>query len=255
MQKMQMFESPEFGQVRTLTENGEVLFCGLDVAQALGYARPHDALKRHCRYSVKRRVPHPQAADKQIEMLYIPEPDLYRLIFGSKLPTAEKFTDWVTKDILPAIRKSGVYMTDEALEAAILNPDTIIKLALELKAESNMRQDLERQIMADAPKVALAEAIITSPDSILIGDLAKILCQNGVDIGQHRLFEWLRENGYLCKCRGESRNMPTQKAMEMGLFELKETTVIHNSGLTMVMKTPKVTGLGQQFFVNLFLGA
>ena len=188
-------------------------------------------------------------------MTFIPEPDLYRLIFGSKLPTAEKFTDWVTGEILPAIRKSGVYMTDEALEAAILNPDTIIKLALELKAERNMRQDLERQILADAPKVQLAEAIVTSPDSILIGDLAKILYQNGVDIGQHRLFEWLRENGYLCKCRGESRNMSTQKAMEMGLFEVKETTVVHNGGLTKVMKTLKVTGLGQQFFVNLFLGA
>ena len=210
-------------------------------------------MKRHCRYSVKRRVPHPQAADKQIEMLFIPEPDLYRLIFGSKLPTAEKFTDWVTKDILPAIRKSGVYMTDKALEAAILNPDTIIKLALELKAEKNMRQDLEQQIIADALKVALAEAIVTSPDSILIGDLAKILCQNGVDIGQNRLFSWLRLNGYLCRRRGESYNLPTQKAMEMGLFEVKETTVIHNSGLTKVMKTPKVTGLGQQYFVNLFL--
>lgn len=187
------------------------------------------------------------------EMLFIPEPDLYRLIFGSKLPTAEKFTDWVTKEILPSIRKTGVYMTDEALEAAILNPDTIIKLALELKAERNMRLDLEQQIMADAPKVALAEAIVTSPDSILIGDLAKILCQNGVDIGQNRLFSWLRLNGYLCRRRGESYNLPTQKAMEMGLFEVKETTVIHNSGLTKVMKTPKVTGLGQQFFINLFL--
>ena len=118
-----------------------------------------------------------------------------------------------------------------------------------------MRQDLERQIAADAPKVQLAEAIVTSPDSILIGDLAKILCQNGVDIGQNRLFSWLRLNGYLCRRRGESYNLPTQKAMEMGLFEVKETTVIHNSGLSKVMKTPKVTGLGQQYFVNLFLGA
>lgn len=253
MQKMQMFESPEFGQVRTLTENGEVLFCGNDVAKALGYARPNEAITKRCRCTPRRRIPHPQAADKQIEMLFIPEPDLYRLIFGSKLPTAEKFTDWVTKEILPSIRKTGVYMTDEALEAAILNPDTIIKLALELKAERNMRLDLEQQIMADAPKVALAEAIVTSPDSILIGDLAKILCQNGVDIGQNRLFSWLRLNGYLCRRRGESYNLPTQKAMEMGLFEVKETTVIHNSGLTKVMKTPKVTGLGQQYFVNLFL--
>lgn len=252
MQKMQMFESPEFGQVRTLTENGEVLFCGNDVAKALGYARPKDAIAAHSKGAVKRRLL--SNGGKQ-EFVFIPEPDLYRLIFGSKLPTAEKFTDWVTKEILPAIRKTGVYLTDEALEAAILNPDTIIKLAMELKAERNMRQDLELQIMADAPKVQLAEAIVTSPDSILIGDLAKILYQNGVDIGQNRLFSWLRLNGYLCRRRGESYNLPTQKAMEMGLFEVKETTVIHNSGLTKVMKTPKVTGLGQQYFVNLFLGA
>ena len=252
MQKMQMFESPEFGQVRTLTENGEVLFCGNDVAKALGYARPKDAIAAHSKGAVKRRLL--SNGGKQ-EFVFIPEPDLYRLIFGSKLPTAEKFTDWVTKEILPAIRKTGVYLTDEALEAAILNPDTIIKLAMELKAERNMRQDLELQIMADAPKVQLAEAIVTSPDSILIGDLAKILCQNGLDIGQNRLFSWLRLNGYLCRRRGESYNLPTQKAMEMGLFEVKETTVIHNSGLTKVMKTPKVTGLEQQYFVNLFLGA
>lgn len=253
MQNMQMFESPEFGQVRTLAENGEVLFCGSDVAKALGYSKPYEALKQHCRCTVKCGIPHPQAKGKQIEMLFIPEPDLYRLIFGSKLPTAEKFTDWVTGEILPTIRKHGMYLTEEALAAAILNPDTIIKLALELKAEKNMRQNLKRQIVADAPKVQLAEAIVTSPDSILIGDLAKILCQNGVDIGQHRLFEWLREHGYLCKCRGESRNMPTQKAMDMGLFEIKETVVVHNGGLTKVMKTPKVTGLGQQYFINLFL--
>ena len=153
---------------------------------------------------------------------------------------------------MPSIRKTGVYMTDEALEAAILNPDTIIKLALELKAERNMRQDLERQIAADAPKVALAEAIVTSPTVFSLG-IWQILCQNGLDIGQNRLFSWLRLNGYLCRRRGESYNLPTQKAMEMGLFEVKETTVIHNSGLTKVMKTPKVTGLGQQYFVNLFL--
>lgn len=251
MQKMQMFESPEFGQVRTLVENGEVLFCGSDVAKALGYKNPRKALSDHCGGVTKRYAP---TSSGEQEMSFIPEPDLYRLIFSSKLPTAEKFTDWVTKEILPSIRKTGVYMTDEALEAVILNPDTIIKLALELKAERNMRQNLEQQIMADAPKVALAEAIVTSPDSILIGDLAKILCQNGVDIGQNRLFSWLRLNGYLCRRRGESYNLPTQKAMEMGLFEVKETTVIHNSGLTKVMKTPKVTGLGQQYFVNLFLG-
>ena len=173
MQEMQMFESPEFGRVRTLVENGEILFCGSDVAKALGYARPNEAIARHSRGTLKRRIP---TNSGEQEMLFIPEPDLYRLIFSSKLPAAEKFTDWVVCEILPTIRKHGMYLTDETLEAAILNPDTIIKLALELKAERNMRQELERQAVDNAPKVQLAEAIVTSPDSILIGDLAKILC-------------------------------------------------------------------------------
>ena len=250
MQEMQMFESPEFGRVRTLVENGEILFCGSDVAKALGYARPNEAIARQSRGTLKRRIP---TNSGEQEMLFIPEPDLYRLIFSSKLPAAEKFTDWVVCEILPTIRKHGMYLTDETLEAAILNPDTIIKLALELKAERNMRQELERQAVDNAPKVQLAEAIVTSPDSILIGDLAKILCQNGVNIGQHRLFEWLREHGFLCRRKGESYNMPTQKSMEMGIMEVKETVVIHNGGLSKVMKTPKVTGLGQEYFVNLFL--
>ena len=250
MQEMQMFESPEFGRVRTLVENGEILFCGSDVAKALGYARPNEAIARHSRGTLKRRIP---TNSGEQEMLFIPEPDLYRLIFSSKLPAAEKFTDWVVCEILPTIRKHGMYLTDETLEAAILNPDTIIKLALELKAERNMRQELERQAVDNAPKVQLAEAIVTSPDSILIGDLAKILCQNGVNIGQHRLFEWLREHGFLCRRKGECYNMPTQKSMEMGIMEVKETVVIHNGGLSKVMKTPKVTGLGQEYFVNLFL--
>lgn len=255
MQEMQMFKSPEFGQVRTLFEDGEILFCGSDVAKVLGYSNSRKALADHCRYVTKRYIPHPQAKNKQIEMLFIPEPDLYRLVFSSKMPAAEKFTDWVVGEILPTIRKHGMYLTEEALAAAILNPDTIIKLALELKAERCMRQKLERQAVDNAPKVQLAEAIVTSPDSILIGDLAKILCQNGVNIGQHRLFEWLREHGFLCRRKGESYNMPTQKSMEMGIMEIKETVIVHNSGLSKVMKTPKVTGLGQEYFVNLFLGA
>lgn len=250
MQDMQMFESPEFGQVRTIVENGEVLFCGLDVAKALGYKNPRKAIADHCGGVTKRYAP---TSSGEQSMTFIPEPDLYRLIFSSKLPTAERFTDWVTGEILPVIRKHGIYLTDEALEAALLNPDTIIKIAVELKAERARRQSLEQQLRENAPKVQLAEAIVTSPDSILIGDLAKILYQNGVDIGQHRLFEWLRSNGYLCRRKGESYNMPTQRAMEMGLFEVKETVVVHNSGMTSVMKTPKVTGFGQQFFVNLFL--
>ena len=143
MQEMQMFESPEFGRVRTLVENGEILFCGSDVAKALGYARPNEAIARHSRGTLKRRIP---TNSGEQEMLFIPEPDLYRLIFGSKLPTAEKFTDWVTKEILPSIRKGGVYMTDEALEAAVdkvfdLRPTAIIN-------RLDLRKPLYRQTAA-----------------------------------------------------------------------------------------------------------
>lgn len=250
MNKLQIFNNPEFGTVRTLEENGNVLFCGSDVTKALGYSNPSKALADHCRGVTKRYTP---TTSGEQEMSFIPEPDLYRLVFGSKLPTAEKFTDWVTTEVLPSIHKHGAYMTPETLQAAILNPDTMIQLCQQLKTEQDQRKALDKQAKADRPKVLFADAVSTAKTSILIGELAKLLKQNGVDVGQNRLFDWLRSNGYLIRRCGSDYNMPTQRAMELGLFEIKETSIAHSDGHTTVNKTPKVTGRGQQYFVNKFL--
>lgn len=186
MTELQIFNSNDFGEIRTLEEDGHVLFCGSDVAKALGYARANDAVNIHCRSTVKRSIPHPQSQDKQIEMLFIPEGDFYRLIVNSKLPTAEKFERWVFDEAIPTIHKHGVYMTPETLEAAILNPDAIIRIATALKEEKEKNQRLLKRIEEDKPMVLFARAVETSDSSILIGDLAKLIKQNGVNIRQKR---------------------------------------------------------------------
>lgn len=251
MEEMQVFRNEQFGEVRTIEENGKPLFCGTDVARALGYARPNDAISAHCRCTVKRRIPHPQSPDKEIEISFIPEGDVYRLIVRSKLPSAEKFERWVFDEVLPTIRKHGAYLTPETLEAALLNPDYLIKLATALKEETEKRKALEAREKENAPKVLFADSVGTSESTILVGDLAKIIRQNGVDIGRTRMFDWLRSSGYLMK-DGQSKNMPTQYSMELGLMEIKERTVSTPSG-TIINKTPVITGKGQLYFVNKFL--
>lgn len=251
--KLQIFKSEEFGSVRTLDDDGTTLFCGSDVAKALGYSRPNDAVAQHARYTVKRRIPHPQAENKEIEMLFIPESDVYRLITHSKLPAAEKFEHWLFEEVVPSIRKHGAYVAPDTLERMISSPEFGIRLLNEIKEERAKRAELERQVEKDKPKVIFAGAVETAKTSILVGDLAKILKQNGIEIGQKRLFAYLRENGYLMK-DGSSQNMPTQRSMERGLFEIKESVVCHADGHTTVNKTPKVTGKGQVYFTNLFLG-
>lgn len=243
--ELQIFENKQFGEIRTIEDNGRVLFCGADVARALGYARPNDAITAHCRCTVKCRIPHPQAPDKEIEMSFIPEGDVYRLITHSKLPTAEQFESWVFDEVLPSVRQTGAYMTPETIEKVLMNPDTIISLATQLK-------ELQTKVEQDKPKVLFAEAVSASQTSILIGDLAKLICQNGHQIGQKRLFEWLRDNGYLIK-HGSSRNMPMQRYVEQGLFEIKESNVQNPDGSVRITKTTKVTGKGQVYFVNKFL--
>ena len=251
MNEIQIFNNPDFGEVRTLEENGAVLFCGSDVAKALGYSRPNDAIAQHCRATVKRSTP---ISGKMQEINFIPESDLYRLAFSSKLPTAEKFTDWVTEEILPTIRKHGAYMTPDTLDRMISSPEFGIKLLTALQAEREQRVKLENKVTADAPKVLFADAVSASHASILVGELAKLLRQNGKEIGQNRLFRWLRENGYLIKRTGSDFNMPTQRSMELGLFSIKETAITHADGTVTVSKTVKVTGKGQQYFVEKFLG-
>ena len=184
---------------------------------------------------------------------FIPENVFYRLAMKAKNEAAEHFQAKVADEIIPSIRKHGAYMTPETIEAAILNPDTIIKIATELKAEREKRIALEGKVEEDKPKVLFADAVATAQTSILVGELAKLLKQNGVNIGQNRLFRWMRDKGYLIRRKGTDFNMPTQRAMEMGLFEIKETAITHADGHTSVSKTPKVTGKGQQYFVSLFL--
>ena len=184
---------------------------------------------------------------------YISENIFYRLAMKAKNDVAEKFQAKVADEIIPSIRKHGAYMTPETLKAAILNPDYLLSIVTALKEETDKRKLLEQEAEVNKPKVLFAEAVDASENSILIGDLAKLLKQNGIDIGQNRLFTWMRNNGYLVKRRGEDYNSPTQKTMEAGWMEIKENTVEKPDGSIIVTKTPKVTGRGQRYFINKFL--
>lgn len=186
-------------------------------------------------------------------MNVINESGLYTLIMRSNKPEAKRFRKWVTSEVLPTIRKHGAYMTPAKLEEVLLHPDTLIKLAQNLKDEQEKRAALEAQAEANRPKVLFADSVTASKTSILVGDLAKLLRQNGVQIGQNRLFQWLRENGYLIKRKGDSFNMPTQTAMESGLFEVLERTHSNPDGSIRITRTTKVTGKGQLYFINVFL--
>lgn len=252
MTDLQIFNSPEFGAIRTIEKDGEPWFVGKDVATALGYKDTVNALKSHVDTEDKGGWQiTTQFGDK--ETTIINESGLYSLVLSSKLPTAKKFKRWVTNEVIPSIRKHGAYMTPETLEKVLLSPDTLMQLAQNLKDEQEKRKALEAQIESQKPAVLFTGAVETSKTSILIGELAKMLKQNGVNIGQNRLFEWLRQNGYLIKRNGTDYNMPTQRSMDMGLFEIKETTINNPDGSIKISKTPKVTGKGQVYFINLFL--
>lgn len=246
---IQIFKNEQFGQIRTLVENDKVLFCGSDIARALGYARPSEAVATHAKGTVKRRT---LTNGGEQEMGFITEGDVYRLIIRSKLPAAEHFERWVFDEVLPAIRKTGMYATPATVEAMLANPDTMIQVLQAFKDEREQRLALETRVVADAPKVAFADAVETSTDSCLVGQLAKIIRQNGYEIGANRLFEYLRKEGYLCRA-GSNRNMPTQRSMEAGWFEVKESVLENPDGSIRVVRTPKVTGKGQIYFVNKFL--
>ncbi len=247
---LQVFRSDQFGEIRTIEENGNVLFCGSDVAKALGYANPSKALGDHCKGITKRYTP---TNGGNQELSFVPESDLYRLAFSSKLPSAEKFTDWVAEEVLPTIRKTGGYVANDDLFLATYLPHADEATKMMFTATLEAMRSLNEKIERDKPKVLFAEAVETADDTILIGDLAKLLHQNGVNIGQKRLFNWLRDNGYLIKY-GASKNMPTQYSMERGLMEVKERVVTLPNESVRITRTTKITGKGQTFFVNKFLG-
>lgn len=251
MSNIQIFKNYEFGEIRTVEENGRALFCGSDVAKALGYAVPRKALFDHCKGVLKRNIP---TNGGRQEMSFIPESDVYRLVFGSKLPNAERFTDWVTEEVLPTIRKTGGYVSNDEMFVSTYLPFADENTKALFSQTLNVIRQQNEQIKTDKPKVLFADAVSASHTSILVGDLAKLLRQNGVEVGAKRLFNWLRENGYLIKQKGTAYNMPTQRSMEMGLFEIKETSITHSDGHISVFKTPKITGKGQTYFVNKFMG-
>ena len=239
--------------VRVITDDpNNPLWVARDVATALGYKNDSDAIKRHCRGVVK-HYPIIDRLGRSQNARVISEPDLYRLIVHSDLKTAQQFERLVFEEILPSIRKRGGYLTPAAAEKALTDPDFIIRLATELKEERARTAALEAQAAIDAPKALFADAVSTSHTTILVGDLAKILKGNGINIGANRLFKWMRANGFLIARKGTDWNAPTQKSMELGLFKLKETAVTHSDGHVSVNKTPKVTGKGQQYFTSRFL--
>ena len=256
MNELKVFNHSEFGTLRGVEIDGESWLVGKDVAERLGYSNASKAVMVHVDDEDKKFEMLP-VSDSQIGNLVktalINESGLYSLVLGSKLPNAKKFKRWVTSEVLPAIRKHGGYMTAEKVEEALLNPDVLIRLATELKDEREARRALESKVEEDAPKVLFAQAVEQAENSILVGDLAKLIKQNGTDIGQKRLFERLRAEGYL-GTRGENYNMPTQRAMEMQLFRISERTINNPDGSVRLTRTVKVTGKGQVYFINRYAG-
>lgn len=244
MDELQVFKNQEFGSVRTLVINSEPWFVGKDVAENLGYRNGSRDINRHVDEEDRMgyRIGTPSRGEQT--MTIINESGLYSLVLSSKLPSAKKFKRWVTSEVLPALRKTGQYAKE--LSGQELMAKALIEAQSVLAAKDKVIEEMK-------PKVVFADAVATSHTSILVGELAKILKQNGIDMGQKRLFAWLREKGYLIKRQGTDYNMPTQKAMDLGLFEIKEGSYVNGSGVNITTKTPKITGKGQQYFINKFL--
>ena len=252
MNTITTFKNTEFGEIRVVMRESEPWFVGKDVAEKLGYERADNAIRSHV--DTDDKLMHQISASGQKRKMYlINESGLYSLILGSKLPSAKRFKHWVTSEVLPSIRKNGGYIAnqenlsdDELLERALIVAQRKIE-------ERNKEIAYQREQIAEMqPKAVFADAVSSSSNSILVRDMAKLLKQNGVDIGEKRLFEYLRNNGYLIKRPGADYNSPTQKSMELGLFEIKETVVAHTND-TRIHKTSKITGKGQRYFVNKFL--
>ena len=238
-------------QVRVLGHADAPIFILKDLCEAVGLSNTGAVIRRLDKADITRIDV--RSGGQMRNLAAVTEAGMYEVILRSDKPEAREFKRWVTHEVLPSIRKHGAYMTERTIEQVLTDPDTIIKLATDLKQERERRAELEHQREIDKPKVLFADAVATSKTEILVGDLAKILKGNGINIGANRFFVWLRANGFLVSRKGTDWNMPTQRSMELGLFRVKETAVTHSDGHVSVNKTPKVTGKGQQYFVERFL--
>lgn len=248
--QIQVFDSPQFGAIRTITREGSPLFCLVDVCKALDLV-PSKVAQR-LEEGVLSKYPLQTAGGVQ-EANFVTEDGLYDCIFDSRKPEAKAFRKWVTSEVLPSIRKDGGYIMTSKEDS----PEEIMAKALNIansiiERKNKLIAEQEQRIASLEPAECFTKAVSTSEHSILVGELAKILRQNGIEMGQNRLFRWLRENGFLCT-KGESYNQPTQKALEMGLFEIKKSVVLKPNGNSLTITTPKVTGKWQVYFVNRFL--
>lgn len=267
MSDIRIFNHPQFGDIRTTGTPDNPEFCAMDLCRALGYTNGRKALADHVDTpSVTKRdawVVTGKKADgtdavRLTPVSFVDEAGMYSLVLGSKLPQAKEFRRWVTSEVLPSIRKHGAYMTTATIEKVMSDPDSWIRLLQEIKEERQQRQIaeskaalLEEVTKEQAPKVAFADAITGSDTNILIRDLAKLIQQNGYAIGEKRLFQWLRDNGYLCTS-GQNYNKPMQRYVEQGIFFIKEGTHSEN-GVLKSNFTTMVTGKGQQYFINKFV--
>lgn len=254
MEGLQVFENTQFGQVRTINKDGAPWFVAADVCRALDLGQVTNTIRR-LDDDEKALISIKGISRGNDQVSIVNEPGLYSLVLGSRKPEAKAFKRWITHEVIPSIRKNGGYiagqetMTDDELLA-----NALMVAQRKIEARDKQIEAQEKQIEAMHPKALFADAVSASKTSILIGDLAKLLKQNGVDIGQKRLFQWLRENKYLISQKGASYNSPTQRSMEMKLFEVKETTITHADGHITISRTAKVTGKGQVYFINKFVG-
>ncbi len=268
MNELKVFNNPEFGSIRTTEVNGKPYFVGKDVCEIFGDTNYRRSLARLD--DEDKGVSQISTPGGLQNMTIVNESGLYSLLFymqpqkgkgvsqsddalEKRIEKLRQFKHWVTAEVLPTIRKTGGYVNNEDLFINTYLPNADEHTKQMFGATLKELRQLNEKVAADKPKVLFAEAVETAKTSILIGDLAKLIKQNGVDIGQKRLFEWLRNNGYLIK-GGSSKNMPTQRSMEMGLFEVKESTIVNPDGSVRVTKTTKVSGKGQKYFINKFLG-
>ena len=247
MNDIQKFTNDEFCTIRVADNNGEPWFVAKDVCDALGIATNH-LRERNRGLDDDEVVSLPNWEGKGSAPLIVSEPGFYKLVMKSRKPEAKAFQRWVTHEVLPSIRKQGGYMTARADET----PEQIMARALMLAKDTMDRQ--QREIAELRPKALFADAVAASDGTCLIGELAKMMRQNGVHVGQNRLFEWLRRDGFLGKT-GSNYNVPTQMAMERGLFRIKETAVTHSDGHVTVNRTPKATGRGQRYFIDRYCKA